>query len=348
MTLPTLWFDLVAFLLAGYAVLDGFDIGAGIIHLFVSRNDAERSAVFASIGPVWHGNEVWLLAAGGTMYFAFPALYAASFSGFYLALMMVLWLLILRGVAIEFRGHIDNQLWRGFWDAVFAGSSVLLAILYGAALGNLVRGVPIGADGYFFLALWTNFQPGPDAGIIDWYTVLAGVTALVALTIHGALWVALKTEGDLRIRCQKIAGRLWIPMLLLAALISAVSFRVQPVVLKSLEQRPWAGMFPILAAAGLVGIGLSLRRQWDAAAFLSSCVSILGLLCSAAAGLYPNLLPSNFDAARSLTIANVSAAAYGLKAGLWWFVPALALALAYSTFVYRHFAGKVAAKAHGN
>jgi len=334
-------------MLAGYVILDGFDIGAGIIHLFVAKNDAERRAVLASIGPVWDGNEVWLLAAGGTLYFAFPGLYASSFSGFYLALMIVLWLLILRGIAIEFRSHLSSELWHTFWDVIFAGASLLLAIFYGTALGNVVRGVPIEADGYFFLALWTNLQPGPDAGIIDWYTVLIGVTALVALTIHGALWVALKTDGDLQARSQAVARRFWFIMLPLVLAISVTSFQVQPLLLRSFETYPWGAIFPALSASGFIGVLLFLKRRRELAAFLSSCTFILGLLCSAAMGLYPNLLPSNGDAARSLTVASVSTASYGLRIGLFWFVPAFALALAYSVFVYRHFAGKVGVESPG-
>src|SRR5665213_2787234 len=183
--MPTIWFCLVAILIAGYVVLDGFDLGAGAIHLFIAKTDEERRSVLASIGPVWNGNEVWLLAAGGTLFFAFPSLYASGFSGFYLALMIVLWLLILRGIAIELRSHVNNDLWRSFWDVVFAGASALLAIFYGAALANVVRGVPLRSDGYFFLPLWTNLLPGSDAGIIDWYSVLVGVTALVVLMVHG-------------------------------------------------------------------------------------------------------------------------------------------------------------------
>src|SRR5438477_7621905 len=148
--LPALWWCLVAARLAVYVALDGFDLGAGIIHLMVARTDPERRQVLGSIGPVWDGNEVWLIAAGGTLYFAFPGLYASSFSGFYLALMIVLWLLILRGISIEFRNHVGSELWHTFWDVIFAGASVLLAIFYGTALGNVARGVPIEADGYFF------------------------------------------------------------------------------------------------------------------------------------------------------------------------------------------------------
>src|SRR5258707_60805 len=161
--METLWFCLVAVMITAYVVLDGFDLGAGIVHLLVARSDAERRQVIASIGPVWDGNEVWLIAAGGTLYFAFPALYASSFSGFYLPLMMVLWLLILRGIAIELRTHVDNRLWKSLWDVVFAGASTLLAVFFGAALGNVIRGVPLDHAGDFFLPLWTNFQPGKDA-----------------------------------------------------------------------------------------------------------------------------------------------------------------------------------------
>ena len=346
--MPTLWFCLVTVMLAGYVILDGFDIGAGVIHLFVAKNDAERRAVLASIGPVWDGNEVWLLAAGGTLYFAFPGLYASSFSGFYLALMIVLWLLILRGISIEFRSHVSSELWHTFWDTIFAGSSVLLAIFYGTALGNVVRGVPIDADGYFFLALWTNLRPGTDAGIIDWYTVLIGVTALIALTIHGALWVALKTEGDLQARCHVVARSFGFVMLPLVLLVSVISFRIQPLLLRSFEEHPWGMIFPAVSAGGLLGAPLFLKREQERAAFLSSCAFILGLLCSAAMGLYPNVLPSNVDAGRSLTVASVSAANYGLRIGLFWFVPAFALVLAYSIFVYRHFAGKVSTQPHGH
>jgi len=332
-------------MLAGYVILDGFDIGAGIIHLLVAKNDTERRMVLASIGPVWDGNEVWLLAAGGTLYFAFPGLYASSFSGFYLALMIVLWLLILRGISIEFRNHLESELWRAFWDVVFAGASVLLAIFYGAALGNVVRGVPIDGDGYFFLPLWTHFQPGPEAGLIDWYTALIGIAALIVLTMHGALWVALKTQGEVHGRCQVVARRCWYILAPLVVLVSVLSFRVQPLLLRSFAEHPWGWIFPALSAGGLLGAALFQRRQKEQGAFLSSCGFILGLQCSAAIGLYPNLLPSNADVGRSLTVASVSTSGYGLRVGLFWFVPAFVLALGYSAFVYRHFAGKVGIQA---
>ena len=205
--MQTVWFCLVAIMIAMYVVLDGFDLGAGAIHLWVAKDDGERQQVIRSIGPVWDGNEVWLLAAGGTLYFAFPALYASGFSGFYLPLMIVLWLLILRGIAVEFRGHLTSAVWLKFWDVVFAGASLLLAVFYGAALGNVVRGVPLNDQGYFFEALWTNFRLGPNTGILDWYTIIVGVAALVTLVLHGALWVALKTEGPVHDRSRAFGAR---------------------------------------------------------------------------------------------------------------------------------------------
>ena len=205
-----IWFWLVAVMIVGYVVLDGFDLGVGVLHLFLVRNEAERKATLASIGPVWDGNEVWLLAGGGTLYFAFPLLYASAFSGFYLPLMIVLWLLILRGVSLELRNHLEMGVWQTLLDGVFGLASALLAIFYGAALANVLRGVPLQADGYFFLPLWTNWQPGVLPGILDWYTVIGGLVALVALTLHGALWLTIKTSGDLEQRARNMVTPLWV------------------------------------------------------------------------------------------------------------------------------------------
>ena len=205
----TIWFCLVAVMIAMYVLLDGFDLGVGAIHFLVARTNEERRQVISTIGPVWDGNEVWLLAAGGTLYFAFPALYASGFSGFYLPLMIVLWLLILRGTAVEFRNHIQSPIWIPFWDFVFFAASLLLAVFFGAALANVVRGVPLDESGYFFEPLWTNFQLGDRTGILDWFTILVGVQALLALMMHGSLWVQLKTRGELNERSGNVAGLAW-------------------------------------------------------------------------------------------------------------------------------------------
>src|ERR1700730_117908 len=250
----TIWFCLVAAMIAAYVLLDGFDLGAGAIHLLVARTDDERRQILESIGPFWDGNEVWLTATGGTLYFAFPGLYASSFSGFYLPLMIVLWLLMLRGISIEVRNHMDSPVWKPFWDVIFAGSSVLLAIDFGAALGNVVRGAPLDAAGDFFLPLWTNFRLSGEVGILDWYTVLVAVTALCALLLHGALWVRLKTEGPLQIRSRVLAGKVWWAVGALTVIVTILSFRVQPHLWRSFIERPWGYVFPALAIAGVVGI----------------------------------------------------------------------------------------------
>src|SRR6266851_3031761 len=224
----TLWFGIVAVMFAIFSVLYCFDMGVGIVHLVVARTDAERRVLLQSIGPVWDGNEVWLIAGGGTLFFAFPAAYASGFSGFYLPLMMVLWLLILRGTSIEFRNHIKSPIWIPFWDFFFSISSLLLAIFFGAALANVVRGVPLAQSGYFFEPLSTNFRLGEQTGILDWYTVLVGVQALLVLMMHGSLWLQWKAEGALNQRAARVAGSCWWAVLVLTALVTAVSFSVQP------------------------------------------------------------------------------------------------------------------------
>jgi cytochrome d ubiquinol oxidase subunit II len=335
----TVWFCLVALMLTVYVVLDGFDLGAGIVHLFVAHNEEERRLVFRTIGPVWDANEVWLIAAGGTLYFAFPALYATSFSGFYLPLMIVLWLLILRGVSIEFRRHLTDATWASFWDGVFFLASMLLAVFYGAALGNVVRGVPLDNQGHFFEALWTNFRPTGETGILDWYTILAGFAALVALTLHGALWVSLKTERELQARAQDFAAKLWWAVALLTIAITWSSFTLQPHLQASYSARPWGYVFPVTAVAALIVIVVFRRNE--SRAFYASCAYLVGMLASVAFGLYPEVLPASTSFASSLTVENSKAASYGLKIGLVWWTFGIILATVYFVTAYRRFAGKV-------
>jgi cytochrome d ubiquinol oxidase subunit II len=339
--METIWFCLVAVMIAVYVVLDGFDLGTGIIHLFAARTDPERRAVLSSIGPVWDGNEVWLLAGGGTLYFAFPPLYASSFSGFYLPLMIVLWLLILRGISIEFRNHVRSLVWQPLWDVVFSGASALLAIFFGAALGNVVRGVPLDQSGEFFLPLWTDFTMGRDVGILDWYTILVAIAALLTLTVHGALWVAFKTGGVVEGRARRIAKTIWWPLLASVIAITLASFRIQPHLRESFGLRPWGYIFPLLALVGLVGIQGTNSSRKGLEAFLSSCLFILGMLTSAAFGVYPYLLPSTPNPSLGLTIYNAAAPLYGLQVGLMWFIPGMILTCGYFIYTYRNSSGKV-------
>jgi cytochrome bd ubiquinol oxidase subunit II len=338
--METVWFILVAFMLTGYVVLDGFDIGAGIIHLFVARTNEERRLVLRSIGPVWDGNEVWLLAAGGTLFFAFPLLYASSFSGFYLPLNIVLWLLILRGIGIEFRMHLEAPIWRDFFDGVFSISSMLLAIFFGAALGNVIRGVPLAADGYFFEPLWTDFRAGKQPGILDWYTILAGLVAFIAITIHGAHYVAMKTDGELSLRTRKLAAALW-PILAGVTILSLVAtIYVRPGALSNYQQHPVWLLIPIIVIASLAAMRYFHKTGHDRNAFLSSCVYLGAMLAGAAVGLYPNLLPASTDA-YSLTIFNAAAGPYSLSQGIGWWAIGMTIAVGYFVFIFWMFRGKV-------
>jgi len=346
--MQTLWFILVALMLTAYVVLDGFDLGAGALHLFVARNDQERRMLLRAIGPVWDGNEVWLLAAGGTLFYAFPLLYASSFSGFYLPLNMVLWLLVFRAIGIEFRLHLDSRVWRDFFDAVFSLASLLLIVLFGAAFGNVMRGVPLGPDHYFFVSLWTNFLPGPQPGALDWYTVLAAVVCVVALSLHGALYVILKTEGPLNTRLRDLVQWLWPALIVLtiASLIATVFVRRQ--LLDNYRADPVGWIIPVAVIAALIGIFYFNRARQERNAFLASCLYLIAMLCGAAFALYPALLPASGDPANSITLQNASAGASSLSIGLVWWSIGMAIAVAYFILVYSMFKGKVAASETGH
>ena len=345
--METLWFMIIAVMVTAYVVLDGFDLGAGIILPFVTKNNAERRMLLRAIGPVWDGNEVWLVAAGGTLYFAFPALYASSFSGFYLPLMMVLWLLMLRGIGIEFRAHMDNPVWVGFFDLIFFASSALLAIFLGAALGNVIRGVPLGRDGYFFEPLWTDFRVSAHPGILDWYTVMAGAIALVTLTVHGALYVVTKTEGELNLRARKVALHMWPVQALLTIVSLIATYAIKPQVMDNYRAHPIAMVIP-LGVLGSLGalLGAALRRK-EKPAFLASAVYLASMLVGAAFALYPVVLPASTDPSFSLTIYNSAAGRHGLTVGMVWWSIGFVLALGYFVFIFRMFRGKVRLEGEG-
>jgi cytochrome d ubiquinol oxidase subunit II len=249
--------------------------------------------------------------------------------------------LIARGLALELRSHLNHILWRQFWDAVFAGASTLLAVVFGAALGNLIRGMPLTQDGYFFVALWTNFMTGPDPGILDWFTILMGVTGAAILAFHGANYLAMKTDGQLRGRARQAA---WLSGLVVAVsvglAVTAVPF-VQPSFYLNYAAHPIGYVFPI---AGLVALVVSLglrRRNGDAGSFYATSLMILSLLASTAWGSYPNILIATNDPTNSLTVTNATAGSYGMQVGLWWFLIGLGLIIVYQVYAHRAFWGKV-------
>ncbi len=340
--METLWFVLVALMLIAYVVLDGFDLGVGILAPWVARTNDERRLVLRTIGPVWDGNEVWLIAAGGALFFAFPLVYASSFSGFYLPLMMVLWLLMLRGIGIELRSHVEDPLAWSLFDFVFSLASLLLALFFGAAVGNVVRGVPLRADGFFFEALWTDFRVGPNPGILDWYTVLIGVLALASLALHGAHYLAMKTEGDVQARARRLAGPVWAALALLTAASLAATLFVRPQVLDNFRLHPWGWIVPLGVLGSLIAMPLYARRKSDRMAFLASTAFLAFMLGGAAFALYPYLLPASTNPAWGLTVHNAKTGDYSLRVGLIWWGLGMALAVGYFTFLYRSFRGKVA------
>jgi cytochrome d ubiquinol oxidase subunit II len=343
-----LWFWLVAVMIVGYVVLDGFDLGVGVLHLFLVRNEDERKATLASIGPVWDGNEVWLLAGGGTLYFAFPLLYASAFSGFYLPLMIVLWLLILRGVSLEIRNHLEVGVWQSLLDGVFGLASALLAIFYGAALANVLRGVPLQADGYFFLPLWTNWQPGVSPGILDWYTVIGGLVALVALTMHGALWLAIKTSGELEQRARQIVTPLWALLVLLTLVSLAATIIVRPASLDNYFHYPVTFVVPVGVVTSLTAVWIWNKHAQPLKAFLASSLYLFFMLAGACWGLYPTLMPATTGANNDITLSRALSGQHTLAVGIVWWSFGMALAVGYVVFVYSRFKGKVGAHAGGH
>src|SRR5215212_150430 len=225
-----------------YVVLDGFDLGVGALHFVLGRSEEEREQTTAAIGPVWNGNEVWLIAGGGVLFMAFPAAYASAFSGLYFGLIIVLWLLVGRGLSLELRHQIDNPLWRGACDVVFSLSSAALALVFGVALGNVVRGVPLGADGYFSLPLFH---------ILNWYGLLIGVFGLVVLAAHGARFLAWRTAGALRERAARYARRLWLLEAVLFVALIGPTYAVRDEMLTVFGDHPWTIIFPALAVGAL-------------------------------------------------------------------------------------------------
>ena len=342
-----IWFWLVLIMIVAYVVLDGFDLGVGILHPFLARTEQERQVMIHSIGPVWDGNEVWLLAAGGTLFFAFPLLYASAFSGFYLALMIVLWLLIMRGAGIELRSQMDTEVWRALFDGLFFVSSALLAIFFGAALANVIRGVPLGEDGYFFLPLWTNWRTGPEPGILDWYTVLGGVIALVALAAHGALYLAIKAEHDLQQRARKAAIWGGVALVILTIVSLGATILVRTDLLTNYRDYPVTFAIPVVVALALSGVFYFSKRAEDRRAFGASCTYLAGMLVGAAVGLYPRLLPSSSDPALDITIARALSGPHTLHVGLMWWSFGMVLAILYFRVIYRMFRGKASLEDEG-
>ena len=329
--LSTVWFALLGFLFAGYALLDGFDLGAGVVHLYVARTDQQRRQVLNSIGPVWDGNEVWLITAGGALFAAFPIVYATVFSGFYLAMMLVLGALILRAISIEYRGKETATWWRTVWDIGFSVGSALVALLLGVALGNLLAGVALGSDGVY---------RGGFVGLLSPFTLVVGVLTLALATQQGSAWLVLKTEGDLAARARRtqMAAQVVVAIAWIAATLLAFAGSLPAVDNFKTNLASWVG--PVLVVNAIF-FGFRATQMGQAfRAFVCSSLTIAFLALTAAAALYPNLVPA-VGGARSLTVDNAHSSDLTMQVMLVVAVFGMPVVLAYTSFIYWKFKGKV-------
>jgi cytochrome bd ubiquinol oxidase subunit II len=323
--MATVWFIFLALMITVYVVLDGFDLGVGALHRIVARTDAEREEAVSIIGPIWNGNEVWLIAGGGVLFLAFPKAYAAAFSGLYLGLILALWLLVGRGLGLELRHQIDNPLWRTACDTVFWLSSATLAAVFGVALGNVVRGVPLGPNGYFHLPLFE---------ILNWYAVLVGLFGLVVLSAHGARFLAAQGGGDPARRARGWARRLWWGELVLVVGLAWPTYHVRHAMLTAFADHPWRIVFPALALGALLAMFELQRRGAWRRAFVASSLFIVGLMTTVAAGLYPYVLPSRAGDRFGLTVDNAATGTHALTIATFWWPVGIVLALVYFTLAY--------------
>ncbi|MFC6267353.1 cytochrome d ubiquinol oxidase subunit II [Frigoriflavimonas asaccharolytica] len=346
------WFIAIAIVLAMFFILDGYDFGAGIIHLFFAKNEEDKEVITKSAGLFWDSNEVWLVAGGGMLFMAFPTFYASVFSGFYLPLIIVLWLIVFRAIGLEFRAQFNYQMWKDIWDASFGVSSLLLALFFGIALGNIVRGVNLGGvengisthEGqYFFLPLWdSSFSPlSATPGIIDWFTIIIGVISVVTLAMHGANWIILKTNSSINEKLKSVIFKLNIALAILTVLSLSVWQIVRPESLNNFFEKPYLIVFPIIYFTGLIGLFYIKKLKKDIYGFIFSTLIILGGITSSLASLFPVILPSINNVNESLTIYNTSAEEYGLSVALVWGIIGFSLIFIYFIVQKRLLAGKI-------
>jgi len=328
--LPLLWYLLVGILLAGYAVLDGFDLGVGALHL-LGRTDDERRTFLNAIGPVWDGNEVWLVVSGGALFAAFPPVYATVFSGFYLALILLLFALIFRAVAIEFRSKEPGKAWRQTWDVAFSVASIVAAVLMGTALGNVIRGIPLDAAGNYTGTFFDLLNP---------YSIIVGVTTLALFMMHAAIYLTLRTEGAIQ---ALVAG--WIRPTILAFVAMYVATTLAtilfvPHMVKPFATYPFMAVVPLLTFAAILAIPFAIRRERPGTAFLCSCVTILGLWALVGIGMFPSLVIAT-DPALNLTLHNAASSLGTLRVMTIIAAIGVPLVLAYTVGIYWVFRGKV-------
>ncbi len=326
----TIWFILIGVLIIGYAILDGFDLGVGVHSLFVRANNEKRMHMNA-IGPVWDGNEVWLLTVGGALFAAFPIVYATVFSGFYLALMLVLFALIFRAVSLEFRNKVNSDSWRRFWDWSFGLGSLLPSILFGVAVGNILRGLPIDGNGMY---------TGIFLELLNPYSILIGLLSLALFTMHGAIYLTIKTEEELHKKLVHRAYRFWMSVVVLYFLATIYTFFEAGYLFENLLGNPLFWILFLLLLFGIVYIPLSLKSAKFFRAFLASSLTILSIIGLAAVSIFPKIVPSNIDPANSLTIYNASSTPKTLTVMLVIALIGMPIVIGYTVYIYKVFKGK--------
>ncbi|MBL7022526.1 MAG: cytochrome d ubiquinol oxidase subunit II, partial [Candidatus Marinimicrobia bacterium] len=328
-TLQIIWFVLFGVLIAGYAILDGFDLGVGIIHLF-AKSEEEKKININSIGPVWDGNEVWLLTAGGALFAAFPIVYATVFSGFYIAIMLLLLGLILRAVAMEFRSQVESDKWRKFWDISFGIGSLLPALLFGVAVGNLMRGIPL-ENGIF---------TGTFLGLLNPFSILVGLLSLTMFVMHGAIYLNMKTEGDYQFRMKTIASKLWIVFVVLFFFTTFYTFFEANYLFDGVLKNSIFWLFFLLTFGSMIFTPVLISDKIEWKAFLSSSFTIIGLIGITAVGMFPKLVPNINDMSQSLTITNASSTTPTLWAMFIIVLIGMPFVIGYTIFIYKVFWGK--------
>lgn len=334
--LQTIWFLLIGVLLVGYAILDGFDLGVGMLHLFVAKTDRERRVVVNSVGPVWDGNEVWLLTGGGALFAAFPNVYATVFSALYLALMLVLAALIFRAVSLEFRSKEESPAWRASWDWAFALGSALPALLFGVAIGNVLRGLPLDPAGDY---------TGTFVALLNPFALLVGLLSSAMFLMQGASWLLLKTEGDVAARTRRIAFGAWGAFTALWILATVAARWAAPQVWAPYSQGlPW--LAPIVLLAAVVSFPLALRQGRKGSTLAASSVAIAALIAVMGQGLYPYIVPALGEGVPSLSIYTASSSPYTLRAMLVIALVGMPVVVAYTLFIYSRFRGPVVLDDH--
>jgi cytochrome d ubiquinol oxidase subunit II len=336
-----IWYAILVGMLTAFVVLEGWDFGACALHFAVGRNERDRGVVIRALGPLWIWNEVWLVAFGGVTFSAFPEVLASAFSGFYLALFLLLWCLVLRGLAIEVRGHQPGRLWREGWDFTLAVSNVLLCLLVGIALGNVIRGVPLRGDGTFTLPFFSNFGVRGEVGILDWYTLSFGLLTLVLFGAHGASYLVLRTLGTVHDRSETLTRWLWPAAALLIVVVTLETYTVRPEMLANILHRPigWMAAAGAMVGGAFVGSGVANRRERTA--FGGSCTLIASLMATGAAAVFPTMLHSTRAEDNSITIYTSGTDTRQLGTALVWWSFAIVLSLGYFTFISRYYRGKV-------